>query len=183
MLLIPVKAFHEAKSRLAESVVSPGRAALARSMATSVLRAGRQLRLAVVCDDERVARWAASNGALTLWKPGRGLNGAVTEAVEDLGAAGFDQVVVAHGDLPLAQSFSELLDFDGITLVPDRRRQGTNVICLPTGTGFEFSYGAGSFDRHLTEASRVATETRVVTDENLALDIDTPEDMEELRRR
>lgn len=183
MLLVPVKAFHEAKSRLAESVVSPGRAALARSMATAVLRAGKQLRTAVVCDDERVARWAAGNGAMTLWKPGRGLNGAVTEAVNDLGEAGFVRVVVAHGDLPLAQSFASLADLDGITLVPDRRGLGTNVISLPTGSGFGFSYGPSSFARHLAEAKRVGIAARVVADENLSLDIDTPQDLEELRRR
>ncbi len=182
-LLVPVKAFPLAKSRLANVLVPPGRAALARAMATSVLRAGGALPKAVVCDDERVARWAASQGALVIWKPGRGLNAAVTEAVEDLGARGFQRVVVAHGDLPLARSFDEVADFDGVTLVPDRRHLGTNVLCLPTGTSFTFGYGVDSFAFHTEQATLAGLDVRVLTDADLGLDIDTADDLDELRGR
>lgn len=187
-LLVPVKAFPLAKSRLADAVVPPGRAALARAMATSVLRAGGSMAKAVVCDDERVARWAASNGARVIWKPGRGLNGAVTEAVQDLAVLGFERVVVAHGDLPLARSFDDVVslngvEFDGITLVPDRRESGTNVMCLPTGTSFEFGYGLDSFAFHQRQASLAGIAVRVLTDAHLGLDIDIADDLDELRIR
>ena len=58
--------------------------------------------MAVVCDDEAVAAWATDHDATVLWRPGRGLNPAVQEAVAALGDAGYARVVVAHADLPLA---------------------------------------------------------------------------------
>ncbi len=183
VLLVPVKAFPLAKSRLATSVRPPGRAALARRMATAVLRAAGPLSKAVVCDDDRVARWAASCGAKVLWKPGLGLNAAVSAAVDDLGAAGFDEIVVAHGDLPLAKSFDALLGFGGVTLVPDRRGSGTNVLCLPAGTTFTFRYGIDSFAKHQQEAIDAGLAVRVIPDADLGLDIDTADDLQELRRR
>ena len=93
--------------------------------------------------------WAVSVGAEVVWRPGTGLNGAVRSGVDHLREAGFDRVIVAHGDLPRAGSLAPLGDWPGITLVPDRRNDGTNVIALPSGCPFAFSYGQGSFARHL----------------------------------
>ena len=64
-----------------------------------------------------------------------------------------------------------------VTLVPDRRRDGTNVAVVPTGAGFCFAYGAGSFERHRTEAARLGLPCQIVYDRRLALDIDLPEDL------
>ena len=43
-------------------------------------------------------------------------------------------VTVAHGDLPRARGLGALAPFDGVTLVPDRRDDGTNVLRLPAGS-------------------------------------------------
>lgn len=176
-VLVPVKAFGEAKLRLAPAL-SPGeRRRLARTMATQVVRSAAGLPAAVVCDDTEVAQWARSLGALVIWEPGRGLNGAVQEGVRRLGLMGVESVVVAAGDLPLATDLRWVTEFDGITLVPDRHRDGTNVICVPVGAGFTFSYGPGSFSRHLAEANRLGTPLRVVHSSPLAWDVDLPEDL------
>lgn len=176
-VLVPVKAFGEAKLRLAPAL-SPGqRRRLARTMATRVVRSAAGMAVAVVCDDTEVAQWARSLGALVIWEPGRGLNGAVQEGVSRLGVMGVESVVVAAGDLPLATDLHWVTEFDGITLVPDRRRDGTNVICVPVRAGFNFSYGPGSFSRHLAEAERVGTAVRVVHSSPLAWDVDLPEDL------
>ena len=50
-VLVPVKAFSEAKLRLAPALPPLGRAELARAMATHVLAAAHPLPTAVVCDD------------------------------------------------------------------------------------------------------------------------------------
>ena len=86
--LVPVKAFHLAKARLAGILGAEERAALARRMATLVLRRPGPLPVAVVCDDEAVAAWATEHDATVLWRPGRGLNPAVQEAVAALGRRG-----------------------------------------------------------------------------------------------
>ena len=172
-----MKAFAHAKVRLAPALDEPARAELSRRMADRVLAAARPLPVAVVCDDAEVAGWAAEHGAAVISEPGRGLNGAVTVGLENLAAAGYAQVIVAHADLPLATSFAWLAELDGITLVPDRHEDGTNVICLPATCGFEFSYGPGSFGRHVAVAERLGFVPRVLREPSLGWDVDVPSDL------
>jgi len=84
---------------------------------------------------------------------------------------------VAHADLPLARDLAGLVGFGGITLVPDRRDEGTNVIELPTDVGFRFSYGPGSFSRHRAESLRLGLEVRVLREPSLSYDVDWPSDL------
>jgi len=177
VVLVPVKAFGTAKARLAPSLDADGRAGLARVMAVRVLAAAAPLPVAVVCDDPEVAAWAQAHGATVLPEPGRGLNGAVEAGVERLAAAGATEVLVAHADLPLARGFAHLAGFSGVTLVPDRRDDGTNVLCVPTGAGFRFHYGPGSFTRHAAEARRLGLRARVLRDPALTWDVDEPGDI------
>ncbi|HEX2119335.1 MAG TPA: hypothetical protein VHF91_09145, partial [Acidimicrobiales bacterium] len=99
-VLLPVKAFGEAKLRLAPALDPVHRAELARAMATHVVTAAAPLPTAVVCDDAGVAAWARDLGALVIWEPERGLNRAVEAGVARLAAAGAGRVIVAHSDLP-----------------------------------------------------------------------------------
>jgi len=176
-VLVPVKSFVKAKLRLAPALPAAERAALARSMAEGVLRATGGLPCAVVCDDAEVAAWALAQGAGVLWQPGRGLNGAVQSGVARLADAGVLQVIVAHADLPMATDVSWTASFPGVTLVPDRREDGTNVACVPARTGFRFAYGPGSFARHQAEAARLRLPLRVVREPRLAWDVDVPADL------
>lgn len=176
-VVVPVKAFAHAKMRLASVLSPPQRADLARKMAERVLSAARPLPTVVVCDDPKVSQWAQGQGARVLVEPGLGLNGAVGTAFAQLGAEGYQRIVVAHGDLPLATNLAWLADVEGIVLVPDRHEEGTNVISLPTGCGFRFAYGQGSFARHREEARRTGLSWRVVHDAELAWDVDFPADM------
>ena len=176
-VLVPVKAFAAAKVRLAPAMAAGERAALARTMADRVVAAAGLLPVAVVCDDEEVAGWARSHGAIVIHEPGRGLNGAVQEGVSWLATAGARQVIVAHADLPLARDLSWVARFPGVTLVPDRRDDGTNVACVPADAGFAFAYGPGSFARHAAEARRLALSLRVVREPSLGWDIDIPADL------
>jgi 2-phospho-L-lactate/phosphoenolpyruvate guanylyltransferase len=180
-VLVPVKAFGEAKLRLAPALSPERRASLAREMATRVIASAAGLPVAVVCDDREVAAWARSLGALVVWEPGRGLNGAVEGAVRHLRSLGTETVIVAAGDLPFAQDLTWVSGFPGITIVPDRHHDGTNVIAVPTSSGFAFSYGPGSFARHLDEARRLGTAVRVVHSSALAWDVDVPSDLAGLR--
>ncbi len=176
-LLVPVKSFDSAKARLAPALGANERSALARELASQVLAARASVPAFVVCDDGDVARWAEHAGATVLWTPGLGLSGAVAEGVARLGARGFDLVVVAHADLPLASDLSGFGTPGIVTLAPDRRLDGTNVAAVPTSSGFRFAYGPGSFSRHRAEAARIGLACRLVYDSSLAVDIDLPEDL------
>ena len=181
-VLIPVKAFGEAKLRLAPALSPERRASLARRMAEGVVRSAGRLPVAVVCDDREVANWARALGALVVWTPGRGLNRAVQDGVRHLAGAGVESVIVAASDLPLATDLAHLAGTDGITLVPDRRGEGTNVIVVPTAAYFPFSYGPGSFERHRAHAAASGWPWRVVDSPALAWDVDVPGDLAAFRR-
>lgn len=175
--VVPVKAFRDAKVRLAPALDPPARAALARELAGVVLDAAAPLPVVVVCDDDDVRTWARAAGAEVLWCPGRGLNGAVADGVAALHRVGIEMAIVAHADLPLATSLAWIAEFPGVTLVPDRRRDGTNVMAVPTAAGFGFSYGRDSFTRHRIEAARLGLATRIVRDPALGWDVDLPSDL------
>jgi 2-phospho-L-lactate/phosphoenolpyruvate guanylyltransferase len=176
-VVVPVKAFTAAKVRLAAALDPIERAALARRMAEVVLAAAPPLPAIVVCDDDDVRAWAEAAGARVVWCPGRGLNGAVADGVAALCADGVSMAVVAHADLPMATRLGWVADFPGVTVVPDRRLDGTNVLAMPTDAGFRFSYGAGSFARHRAEARACGLPARIVRDDRLAWDVDLPVDL------
>ncbi len=177
VVLIPVKRFDQAKLRLTNVLTSNARARLAREMAEHVLEAARPLPCAVVCDDSEVSQWATSRGAIVLQEPSQGLNQAVSSGVDALFAYGASEVIIAHSDLPHASNLTRLSGYNGITLVPDRYESGTNVICIPAGCKFKFSYGQGSFRRHLDEALRSSLQLRIIRDSDLGLDVDMPDDL------
>jgi len=176
-VLVPVKAFGEAKLRLAPALDPAHRAELARAMATHVVRSAAPLPTAVVCDDAGVAAWARDLGALVVWEPERGLNRAVEAGVARLAEGGAVRVIVAHADLPRAVDLAWVARFAGVTLVPDHDDNGTNVICVPAAGGFTFSYGPGSFSRHGAEAHRLGLPLRVVREPSLSHDVDSPADL------
>lgn len=183
VVLIPVKAFVRAKERLASRLSPSERAALAKRMATGVVAASAPLAVWVVCDDDEVAAWATSLGAQVSWQPGSGLNGAVQAAVDELAAAGFGRVIVAHGDLPRATTLAWLAEAPAVTgpdtvvLVPDRRADGTNVASIPSRAGFRFAYGPGSCARHVAEAQRLHLPLVVRRHGELKYDVDDPADL------
>jgi 2-phospho-L-lactate guanylyltransferase len=177
-VLVPVKGFSGAKARLAPVLGPQARADLARELAERVVAAARPLPITVVTSDLDVMAWSDRLGIDVTMDPGGGLSPAVSAGVAALAERGVDQVIVAHGDLPMATELAWLARFQGVTLVPDRREDGTNVICLPTGAGFGFSYGPDSFARHRHEARRLGLPMRIVRDPSLGWDIDLPADLE-----
>jgi 2-phospho-L-lactate guanylyltransferase len=179
-VLVPIKRFTAAKGRLASVLDDDARARLAEWMASRVLAANSGRQTYVACDDDDVSAWAVAHGAKVLWGPGLGLNGAVDDGVARIRADGFDHVVVSHADLPRPNALAEVASPGTITLVPDRRRDGTNVMSFPLATPLSAAYGGGSFRRHLDEAlaaadAMVAVEVR--RDSELSLDLDTPDDL------
>lgn len=192
-VVVPIRSFDGALSRLAGVLDRPRRRDLMRELAGRVVAAGRPHPVHVVTSDPEVAEWAGAVGAaaIRVGEPGpgpvkrpaavaeggeTGLTASVTAAVERLAAAGVQRAVVAHADLPLVESLEAAVG-PGLTIAPDQRRDGSNVVCVPAAAGFRFAYGPGSFERHLAEAGRLGLPVTVVDDPALAWDLDHPEDL------
>lgn len=194
-VVVPVRSFDGALSRLAGVLDGPRRRDLMRELAGRVVAAARPHPVHVVTSDPEVAEWAGTVGAaaMRVGEPGPasvrclagaaaaeggepGLTASVTAAVERLADAGVQRAVVAHADLPLVESMEAAVG-PGLTIAPDRHRDGSNVVCVPAAAGFRFAYGPGSFQRHLAEAGRLGLPVTVVDDPALAWDLDHPEDL------
>ncbi|MEM9033439.1 MAG: 2-phospho-L-lactate guanylyltransferase [Actinomycetota bacterium] len=176
-LVVPIKAFADAKGRLAERFAPQERQALAVAMADRVLAAAGSLEVFVVADDPEVVRWATAGGARVVDPGEPGLSRAVSVGVAAARRAGHDRVVVSHGDLPLADDLDRIDRHADVVLVTDRHGDGTNVVALRTDVGFRFAYGAGSRHRHVAEAHRLDQSVRVVTRSGLCWDVDVPDDI------
>ena len=183
-VVIPVKAFHHAKERLSDLLTPAERIVLAKYCADRVINAAFNFDVIVVCDDPDVAQWARNHKAKIVWQPQVGLNAAVRAGVEFAGTQNKQLVIVSHSDLPLATDFTHLIDSEStetykssVTLVPDRHKDGTNVMVLPTNFDFEFCYGKNSFQAHQKMAKKCGLSVRIVDDQSLAIDIDTADDL------
>ena len=181
-VLVPIRSFDAAKSRLSTVLDEVGRRTLARSMAAAVVAAAGELPVFVVTDDDEVAHWAEQSGAAVVAPAIRGLNESVQAALAVRREAGDTRVIVAHADLPLATDLA-LVTGPGVAIAPDRRSDGSNVLSVPTDAGFRFNYGPGSYEAHRREAARCRLPVTVVHDPGLSLDVDHPEDLAELHAR
>jgi 2-phospho-L-lactate guanylyltransferase len=182
-LLVPVKSFRLAKLRLAGELDQEERWRLARELAEIVVSAAHGAPVYVVCDDGEVADWAVDRAATVLYAPRLELSAAVEAGVRHLAEEGFSLAVVSHADLPLVSDLSGFGSPSEVTLAPDRWHDGTNVAAVPTEAGFHFSYGPGSFERHVAEAARLGLHCTVVDDPRLSSDIDLPVDLALMSRR
>lgn len=182
-VIVPVKSFTVAKGRLSDTLSSTEREALARTCAESVLSAAQPLATYVACSDDDVAEWATQHGARSVYCPTPGLDAAVATARVTAQQDGYTHVIVAHADLPLAQSLAHVAKEGCVSAVPDRHRDGTNVLSFPIDSTFVTAYGPGSFDNHEQLAATAGLRFVVVHDPNLELDLDTADDLTELTKR
>lgn len=195
-VLIPIKAFHAAKQRLSPDLDPSQRSDLARWMAAEVIAAAAPLPVVVVCDDPQVREWAERQGASICWTPGLGLNGALEHAAAQATDGGAHRLLLAHADLPFARDFGQLLgdvDEDEVVICPDRHRDGTNVMSVPTApfrrpahpasdtaqrTRYGFAYGPGSFRSHAVRFATVGLRVTEVTADHLSWDVDRAADLD-----
>lgn len=179
--MVPLKSFDLAKGRLSERLSPDERADLAQKMATKVITATHDIAAWVVCDDPDVAAWALSHAAGIIWRAPNGLNNAAKAGVDWCRQEGHSKVIVAHGDLPLATDMTWLDDMtEDVIVVTDRRRDGSNIVVVPTDAEFEFHYGPRSAIQHQAEAERLGLSFALLEDAELSWDVDVPEDLEGL---
>ncbi len=176
-VVIPLRSLGDGKLRLRDALDADERRELIESMAQTVVRACHELPVLIVYDDPEVGAWASARGLTAIEGHTPGLDSAVEQGVAEFAGAGYTHVIVAHADLPGARDLRPISEFDGVTLVPDRLGDGTNVVCVPTDIGFTFAYGPGSFDNHRRIARNCGAPLRIVEDDDLAWDVDHPDDL------
>ena len=181
-IVVPLRSFALGKARLASVLDASGRAALARSMAGSVLDAAGSHPVAVVSSEAEVRDWARARGCDVLDDPGS-LDGAASAGRDWAIERGLARYAIVHADLPLARSLDAVVadgDASVAVVVPDRHDDGNPVLALPTSTPFTFSYGPGSARRHAEEARRRSLTVRIVRDAELGFDVDVAADLDTL---
>ncbi len=186
--LIPVKELSVAKARLAPVLDEAGRRELALAMFRDVLAAALACPaldgVAVATRDADVLACAEEAGGQGLDEPGD-LNEALTSAAATLKRQSATRLIILAADLPLAapREIEAVARADADVVVVPSTDGGTNALALP-GDGpagaIAFQFGPDSARRHLAAARRAGLRSLRLELPALALDIDTPADLERL---
>jgi len=193
--VIPLKLGADPKQRLANRLGLRHRRALQQAMALDVIATVASLdevsETIVVTDAGSASEVPGEFGVRVVIEDpslGVGLNAAVAQVAAELVERKVGSMLVLHADLPLING-PELqrmiaLHVDsgkaGITIAPDRRRDGSNCLLCSPPQVIPFQYGAGSYARHLHAAKMAGVPSQTFDGEFCALDIDEEQDFSEL---
>jgi len=189
--VLPMKSFSEAKRRLRRELGPGQRRALVEAMFSDVLIALRRAtavqRVVVVSADHGAQQIAAGYGASVVADDERGHNPAAALGVNAALEFGAERALLVPGDCP-AMSPPEVdaliarpAGSRSVRIVPDRHGTGTNALLLTPPDALAPSFGPDSRTLHLAAADGIGVEAEVVEVPSLAMDVDTPEDLEALQ--
>lgn len=190
--ILPVKPLRSGKSRLSKVLSEDERAALNQNLLLNSLNVLSTLdqidTILVVSRDPAVLTIARDYGAKTVLENGNPeLNTALKRASLVAQTYLAQEIMVIPADLPLLhkQDLEQFLSHSGkppeIIIAPDRRQDGTNCLYINPAGLIQFSYGPGSFQKHMVLGSRANARIEVINIVSLALDLDLPEDLELLK--
>ncbi|MBV9050320.1 MAG: 2-phospho-L-lactate guanylyltransferase [Solirubrobacterales bacterium] len=189
--VLPIKRFNGAKQRLRKEYSPDERRALAEAMFSDVLAAldgARSLdELLVVSGDPVAQRAAMGYGAVVRAEDDHGHNPAASMGIREALHRGADRALLVPGDCPMLDpnQLDELLtrrpgSSRSALIVPDRHGTGTNALLLAPPDSLAPSFGPGSCERHAADAESAGIAHEVIEVPSLALDVDTPDDLEAL---
>jgi 2-phospho-L-lactate guanylyltransferase len=194
-VLIPMKELASAKMRLAGVLDARQRAALAVAMLTDVVTACKETacfdEIAVISNDSEVYWHARELGARALAEPKMltGLNNSLTFGQRYLARrVAVDELLILPADIPLARAgdiravIDALAAGDPPRMVLVRARDGgTNALALCPPESVAMHFGPQSADAHTAAAQAAGVAVAKLALDRLAFDVDSPEDLEELR--
>jgi 2-phospho-L-lactate/phosphoenolpyruvate guanylyltransferase len=190
--IIPVKRLDAAHERLQAVLPPAARKRLAEALLLDTLSKLRRSRildeLLIVTADEAVERHTRWFGDEVLRQhDDAGHSQAAQAGAHTAMAGGADRVAMLPVDCPLLDP-AELDARIGrapqaALIVPDRRGTGTNALVLSPPDAFAPAFGPDSCSRHISRARASHIGFALERVESLATDLDTPEDMRELRDR
>jgi 2-phospho-L-lactate/phosphoenolpyruvate guanylyltransferase len=185
LAILPMKSFGAAKQRLAPTLGSRSRQALAQAMFSDVLASLQRVEAldgtAVVTADPVADAAARREGVLVLRDTAQaGQSAAASIGIAHALAEGFERALLVPGDTPLldpAEVASLLAAPRAVSIVPDRHGTGTNALVLSPPDAIAPSFGPGSLKRHVAAAEAAGLSFAVAEVPTLMLDVDTGDDL------
>ena len=188
--ILPIKRLDSAKRRLAGAIDDAARTSLVEAMFFDVLAKLRHCKrldeIIVVTADDRIKRSARWLGVDVLDQEGdSGHSEAAAAGIRAAVARGADRVALLPGDCPLldpAELDRELGPVPrSVLIVPDHHETGTNGLIISPPGAIDPAFGPDSCARHVQLARRARLGYSVLRIPSLALDLDTPDDLQAMR--
>ncbi len=186
-IIIPAKDPASGKSRLGPLLSLEARQSLAFALFRETLRFFRanlpDIPLVVATDSSRLADEANRVGATVLRDRKIGLTAAVEQAVAWCIDRGFASALVIHSDIGALRrdEIARLIEHPrrrpSVILCPSADEGGTNALLATPPDAVPIWYGVGSFERYQREAQTRGVPVDVLRLADLALDLDTQEDV------
>ncbi|WP_319568913.1 2-phospho-L-lactate guanylyltransferase [Cohaesibacter marisflavi] len=200
LVLIPMKAPTQAKSRLKTVLSDRERSALALALfkgvvaqvmgaVQSIKKAGnphKVIEIAVVSSSKTIEDIAADLGIIYLAEEaGAGLVAAVEEAAAKASWRGYKRLCILPGDLadPSASDIMRLLSYpvdEGTIALCPSQDLGTNALVVTLPSPMPFAFGPESFTRHFSLAADRGLMPVILPLKSLRRDIDTLADLDYL---
>jgi 2-phospho-L-lactate guanylyltransferase len=189
MILVPVKILANAKQRLAGVLDQSSRTELAHAMLQDVLEALAQSsadEVSLVTSDPFALELAGQHHFAVIRDDSNlSETAAIEMATRDCEPRGIQTTLVIPGDIPLIEpadvrAIYEAAPANGTVLVPAADQRGSNAVLRRPAALFPLRFGNDSFMPHLTAAISTHKTCVVLSLPRIALDIDTPEDLQQL---
>lgn len=183
--IVAIKHTERAKSRIAQALGPDAATRIARALAADTLDLidrAKGVRWWIVTDDPDVGAEARRRGHTVLVDEGRGFRSAAELGLAAAREAGAASVLLLPADLPLASEediteIADVMETSDVVLVPSDGDGGTNALGLSEPFALTPLFGPGSLQAHLHAADQLKLRCTVVASDNLALDLDNPDDI------
>ena len=187
--IMPVKPLLRAKSRLSGVLSPTEREKLALNMLVRNVELLKSipsvLGTLVISRDTKLLSIVRDLGGIhTVQESGQPeLNSALLRATDLLRSWGAEAVLILPTDIPLvtAEDIEQIVHLgrlrDTVVIAPDSQKNGTNALLVHPPGIIQYSYGEGSYARHITFAELAGLNVQVYESERIAVDVDTPSDL------
>ena len=174
-MVVPLKGFTEAKSRLREDGLRNVEA-LVRDLATSVIASCEPHPTFVLTESDDVEQFARRRGWTVLRSPHGGLNPTSQWAFGQLRKV-FSRITFVHGDIQDPTGIADLPITADVMIVPDHHGVGTTILSLPASHAFRLHFGPGSARAHAGEADARGLSWAFLTPSRWSRDVDVAPDL------
>ncbi|MFH1327471.1 MAG: 2-phospho-L-lactate guanylyltransferase [Candidatus Bathyarchaeota archaeon] len=188
--VIPITKLESVKSRLYPFLNSRLRRELSFKMLTDITNAIKNSKeitqTVVVTPDDRVLEVAKRLGVNTLKENfARGVNAAVSFAMEYCLKKGASKAIILPSDIPLLshEDLHRIIEIGttnhSIVIGPSVRFDGTNVLLCNPPRIIQTHYEQNSFRSHIAEAIKNKVKVVIYLSKRIMLDIDSPKDLQD----